>query len=324
MDCELSRCSRLLVIKPSSLGDVVHTLPAVHLLKQARPDLRISWVVNPEWAPLLEGNPDLDSVLLFPRQQFRGAAGLIRLFRWLRETRWPKAEIALDFQGLTRSALLARLAGADRVHCLGDAEWMPRLLADRVVPSKRDCHAVDRYLRLIADLGVPTERPLVFPLPKGQPPAGFDPAEPFLLIHPFSRGEGKSLTHAALKELCERLAPRRVVVVGRTEGAPELPVGCVDLCNRTSLAELIGLIRVARFTVSVDSGPMHIAAALTDRLLGIHTWSDPRLVGPYDPRCWVWKGRIAKVAELSAGEATSNTPFGERAVPELADFLQAL
>ena len=78
----LSSCRRALIIKPSSLGDLVHTLPAVHLLKQKFPQIEFTWLANPAFAPLLEGNPDLSGTILFPREQFRGAAGLWR-FRFL-------------------------------------------------------------------------------------------------------------------------------------------------------------------------------------------------------------------------------------------------
>jgi ADP-heptose:LPS heptosyltransferase len=71
----------ILVIKPSSLGDVVHTLPAVACVKRRWPDARLTWLVNPEWAPLLRGNPDIDDILEFPRSQFRGLGGLLRFMR---------------------------------------------------------------------------------------------------------------------------------------------------------------------------------------------------------------------------------------------------
>lgn len=277
---------------------MVHTLPAVHLIKRAHPQARISWLVNTEWAPLLRGNPDLESVIEFPRNQFRGIPGVMRLKRWLEEVNLPKFDVALDFQGLARSGLLAKFSKANRIHCLADAELLPRLIADRVVPAQRNLeHSVLRYLRLVSDLGIPVLRPLVYPLPEGEPPEGFDPIAPYLLIHPFSRGDGKSLTREQLSLLCKLLAPIRVVVAGRTEEAFE--ADCVNLCNQTSIAQLIWLIRHAAFTVSVDSGPMHIAAAITNRLLGIHTWSDPRLVGPCNGEAFIWKnGRIFRYKDL--------------------------
>jgi ADP-heptose:LPS heptosyltransferase len=91
-------------------------------------------------------------------------------------------------------------------------------------------------------------------------------------------------------DFCRALAPARVVLVGRSEEALPAVGNVENLLNRTTLAELIWLIRRAAFVVSVDSGPMHIAAALTSHLLSIHTWSDPAKVGPYRPEAWVWKG----------------------------------
>jgi ADP-heptose:LPS heptosyltransferase len=74
----------------------------------------------------------------------------------------------------------------------------------------------------------------------------------------------------------------------------------VDLLGKTNLLELIGLLRGAKFVVSVDSGPMHLAAALDVPLLSIHTWSDPRLVGPYSEAAWIWQGGGIRRQNLDA------------------------
>ena len=123
---------------------------------------------------------------------------------------------------------------------------------------------------------------------------------PCVLLHPFSRGRGKSLGWEQVTDLIERLVPaRRVILVGwNDEREPVLPYGCVSYVNRTSLGELIWLVRRAAFVVSVDSGPMHLAAALNRPLLSIHAWSDPRKDGPYRPDAWVWKnGRFFRFAQ---------------------------
>jgi len=314
----------VLIIKPSSLGDVVHALPAVHFLKRARPEISIRWLVNPEWAPLLAGNSDLDGVIDFPRNEFRGIGGLFRLAAWAKKTERAPIDLALDFQGLARSGLLARFSGARRIHCLGDAELLPRLLAHRVVPSKRDIHAARRYLKLVADLGVAVDGPLEFPLPVGNKPPGFNLDGPFLLVHPFSRGRNKSLELADLEKLCEQLQPVPAVVVGRSELTPTLPANGVNLLNRTSIAELIWLIRHASFTVSVDSGPMHIASALTSKLLGIHNWSDPRIVGPCNPEAWVWKnGALIQVKSLETAVGLDGAQnFSTAHLPAVVEFLK--
>lgn len=313
---DASRSSRgyalasILIVKPSSLGDIVHTLPAVAKIKRHWPESVLRWVINPEWAPLLEGNPYVDEAVIFPRRELHGMRGLFRIGPWARKLRErAQADLVLDFQCLLRSGLISRLCRkpGGRILGLSDAREGTRYLYDEVADVRGRAHAVNRYLALVEALGISTGEPLEWPLPKGIPVPEVNPG--YVLLHPFSRGAGKSLTVADVVEFCREVAPRRVVVAGRTdEQIPEIS-NALNLLNRTSLGELIWLIRNADFVVSVDSGPMHIAAAITGRLLSLHTWSDPLKVGPYRPDAWVWKeGKLATVAEwrtdLVQGEAT--------------------
>jgi heptosyltransferase-1 len=189
--------------------------------------------------------------------------------------------------------LIAKLCRAQggKIVGLSDAREGAGLFYDERAEVGGIDHATDRYLALVATLGVEIVPPLEWPLPLGSAPASFDHPEPFILLHPFSRGAGKSLTPAEVATFCRGVAPHRVVIAGRSEENVVPLDNATDLLNATSLPELIWLIRRAAFTVSVDSGPMHIAAALTPRLLSIHTWSDPRKVGPYRPEAWIWKDR---------------------------------
>jgi lipopolysaccharide heptosyltransferase I len=284
----------ILVIKPSSLGDIVHTLPAVARLKRHWPESRIRWVVNTEWMPLLEGNPHLDEVIEFPRREFRGLRGALKIAPWARALRERvPADLILDFQGLLRSALIAKLCRGEMTRVLGlsDAREGARFFYDEVVDTTSCEHAVDRYLALAAlATGTPAEdENLDWPLPPGIAIAGV-PDAPFVLLHPFSRGSGKSLSESDVVAFCHAAAPHRIIIAGRTEAKlPAIP-NALDLLNRTTLHELIWLLRRARFIVSVDSGPMHIAAALTPNLVSIHTWSDPRKVGPYRDDAWILAG----------------------------------
>ena len=150
-------------------------------------------------------------------------------------------------------------------------------------------HAVDRYLTLVQAVGAPAELPLEWPLPTSALPTGFVPGAPFVALHAFSRGKGKSLSLAQVRVLCEALAPLRVVLVGRSEAVPTPLPHVENWLNRTDLLELTALLREAAWTLSVDSGPMHIAAALSPRVVSIHTWSDPNRVGPYPKEAWVWQ-----------------------------------
>jgi heptosyltransferase I len=288
-----------LIIKPSSLGDIVHALPAVALVRDAHPDAEITWVINPEFTPLLRGNPDVEHIHVFPRGEFRGLSAPRSLRPWLKTTRQLRPDLALDFQGLLRSALIGKISGAKEIYGMSDAREGARWFYDRVAKVNRHDHAVERYLKLAECAGATVRAALRCPFPTGDMLPRFDEYPPFILLHPFARGDGKSLSNGVIEGFCSAFAPTRVVVVGQSDRKIDTPGNCVDLTNQTSLLQLIRLIRVARFIISVDSGPMHIAAAVTDRLLSIHIWTDPRRVGPYNPNAWVWKnGQLLRVSEL--------------------------
>lgn len=315
----------ILVIKPSSLGDVVHTLPAVAQLRQAFPASRIRWLVNTEWRPLLAENPYIDEAIEFPRRTFRGLAGVNRLVPWARALRDRiDPDLILDYQGLLRSALIAKLCRGKntRVLGLGDAREGSRFFYDEAVPVTGIQHAVERYLALTHRItGAPASTtPLSWTLPAGEMPAGFPENEPCIVLHPFSRGQGKSMTPADVTELCQRLAPHRVVLVGQSTESVTLPDNTVNLLNQTSLTDLCWVLRRAAIVISVDSGPMHMAAALSPKLISIHTWSDPAKVGPYRPDAWVWQqGRLST-------QADRENPAAHREVaniPALAEFVSS-
>jgi len=293
----------ILIIQPGSLGDIIHALPAIASLREAHPHAEITWVINPEFAPLLRGNPDVDHVYFMPRGEFRGLGAPKSLLTWLKKTRAIRPDLALDFQGSLGSVLTAKISGAKEVcgmsSALAGASWF----YDRVARVDRRGHAVERHLKLAECAGATIGESLRCSVPSGDPLPRFDPHPPFVLLHPFARGQDKSLSNAAIEEFCRSLAPTRVVVVGQSRRRINTPENCVDLTRQTSLLQLIWLIRVARFVVSVESGPMHIAAATTANLLSIHTWTDPIRIGPYNPDAWVWKhGQLVRVGDLEAAK----------------------
>ena len=138
----------------------------------------------------------------------------------------------------------------------------------------------------------------------------------FILLHPFARGEGKSLSQAHVLEFCNAVHPMTIVLAGVGKMQKELPDNTINLLNQTTIRQMIWLVGAAAFVVSVDSGPMHIAAAINPRMLSIHTWSDPRLVGPFSRDAWIWQGGEIRRQQL---EATSLLPARS---PEAADILK--
>jgi ADP-heptose:LPS heptosyltransferase len=297
-------------------------LPAVAAIRDANPDTEVTWVINPEWAPLLRGNPDVNHVHIFPRGEFAALNAPRTFWPWIKKTRSLHPDVALDFQGLLRSALIGKISGAREFWGMSDGREGSRFFYNRTAKVDRRAHAVDRYLKLAEAFGAPI-RELRFPLPSGDPLPRFDPFPPFVLLHPFSRGNRKSLRTSVVERFCEAFDPIRVVIVGKSSRKIAVPENCVNLLNQTTLLQLIWLIRAARFVISVDSGPMHIAAAVTSQLVSIHTWSDPRRVGPYNAEAWVWKnGQLFRAGEITpATKWKRSRSFRETDIKTLVDLV---
>ena len=275
------------------MGDVIHALPVASAIHRAWPLTRITWILDPRWSELLEANPTIRKIHSFPRESFRGPSGLIRALRWYRELRSLGADTVVDLQCLLRSGLMAYCSGARMVVGLGDAREGAGFFYSRSVPVRKDEHAVNRYLRVLAALGVPIPDALDWAIPRGLRPEALITNDPYIVLHPFSRGECKSLTFEAIGTFIQAFREKSVlpiVLAGAPKPLPDFGPGVVDLLGKTSLTELIGLLRGASYVVSVDSGPMHLAAALGVPLLSIHTWSDPRLVGPFSKNSHIWQG----------------------------------
>ena len=316
----------ILIIKPGSLGDIIHTLPAIASLREAHPHAEITWVINPELAPLLRGNPDVDHVYFTQRGEFRGLGAPRSLLTWLKKTRAIRPDLALDFQGVMGSVLTAKISGAKEVCGMSSALTGASWFYDRVARVDRRGHAVERYLKLVECAGATVGESLRCSVPSGDPLPRFDAHPPFVLLHPFARGQDKSLSNAVVEEFCTSLAPTRVVVVGQSHRRSTTPENCVDLTRQTSLLQLIWLIRVARFVISVESGPMHIAAAVNPNLLSIHSWSDPSRIGPYNPDAWVWKhGQLFRVGELETARIRKHgRRFRRKDVASVVELIRPL
>ncbi len=267
------------------------------------PDVEaLDWVVNTELAPLVEGSPIVRRVLKFPRKHLRA------LPEFLRDLRSERYNVVIDLQGLLRSALIARFArlvSDGYVLGMSDARegalWFYQKIAK--VPA---AHAILRYLAAAHLAGANLDLQLHFPLPAGEVPEGFSLSPEYILIHPFSRWLGKSLSADLVSELVKLSAPRRVVVVG--QGSINLPDIAEDWTGRTSLKQLLGIIQGATGVISSDSGPLHLAVALGRPTVGVFGPSHPELTGPwasnscairvkYDSVCRVGKQRAWKTAD---------------------------
>ncbi len=276
---------KILIVKTSSLGDLFHALPAVHLLKTAY-DAEVDWVVNTQYAGLAACFTDVRKVIPFPRsslvQQFSGFRTALR-----QET----YDLIVDLQGLLKSALICRLAKrSSGAKILGPSFQREgaRFFYSAVVGKKdKSRHAVDENLDVLRFLGMP-DGPAVFPVQF--PAVDFRCLEqrPAVVFAPCSRHAAKNWPWQRFVELGEHL-DCQIILAGAPDDAETcrkiedgLPEGaCTNLCGRTSLLELGGVLQRADLVVTVDSGPMHMASAAGTPCLAIFGPTDPTRVGPY-------------------------------------------
>ncbi len=269
----MSQVFRILVVRLGSMGDVIHALPAVASLKHSFPHSRLSWVIKPKWAPLLEGNPFIDEVIPFNRT----AREILATRRHLRRERY---DLAVDLQGLIQSALVAASARADRIVGLARSQARESLAAMFYSSAVRTSavHRVDRYLELVAAAGA-SNLLRAFPLPQGRP-EGELPRTPFVLACPLAGWGAKQWPLEFYAELAGRLSvplvvngpPNAAALLARIEGAH---------VHLSGLEGLIDATRRAQAIVGVDSGPMHLAAALNKPGVAIYGPTDPATHGPY-------------------------------------------
>lgn len=287
---------KILIVKPSALGDVVHTLPILHLLRRRWPGAHIAWLVVPAFASLLQQHPDLDEILYFERKElgsfWRHPSKAKSLFSFAMHLRRQKYDLVIDLQGLLRSAWITwQTRAATRVGFSYAREGAPMFYTHRVPTSSTERHAVDRYLDVAEALGC------------GRGPVVFDFAIPgearqkiadltrdignYCVLLPGTNWDTKRWPVEKFADLVEPIAERfkmSCVVAGGNDVVPLAPriQGAHNLAGKTNLKELAALIEKAELVIANDSGPMHIAAAMKRPLVTIFGPTNPIRTGPYE------------------------------------------
>lgn len=296
---------KILILKPSSLGDVVHALPVLRLLKLHLPESKVFWWLETGLTPLLADDPDIAGIFSFERNAWATPRRWPQMWECVRAMRRERFDWALDLQGLARSGIFAWLANAGLVAGLdnpreGGREGA-RMYYDVVAPRvKPGTHAVDRYVGILPKLGVPVhgnfqwlpERPQVAARVREKwQTAGAR----WIVLLPGARWNTKQWPVEHFCELTKQVAPLgkelRFVILGGKDDcalgrtiAEADPAHCLDLTGQTSLPEMIEWIRLSELVITNDTGPMHIAAALGRRVVALFGPTEPSGTGPYGQR----------------------------------------
>ncbi len=305
---------KILIIKPSSFGDIIQANPVLTALKKAYPDVRISWLVFKRWAEVITLFPDVDNVIVWDRDL--GISGFLRVLTAVRKEHF---DIVIDLQGLARSALLAAFSGAKKKAGVPGMKEMSWLFIHEVSPDFRQSNAVYRSLETVRfltnarqsavfNLSVPAEAEqradallAEYGVRRGDRLAG---------IIPSARGRGKQWPLENYTQLADRIARTfrgtRVVVMGTREDAGRLiSPGAVDLSGKTSLETLAAVQKRCAVVVGGDTGPLHLAAALNVPVVVLFGGSDVTETAPVTPGTTVIK------KDYACSPCRGKTPCGD-------------
>jgi heptosyltransferase I len=286
--------ARVLIVKPSALGDVVHTMPVVRLLRRRWPRADLAWLIAPAFESLVGHHPDISRTIAFDRKGLSSPdAGPMIVRDWIafgQRLADERFDLVLDFQGLIRSGLLSLATHAPVRVGFGYAREMAWVgYTHRVESRGAERHAVERYLDIAETFGCPRE--VVFDFATR--------AEDRDAVRSLLHGVGRYCVlapgtnwltkkwpidnYARLAGRIEKELGLRCVVSGAAdvvELARRLPTA-LNLVGRTSLPQLVELMRSASLVVANDSGPMHIASAVGAPLVTIFGPTNPVRTGPY-------------------------------------------
>jgi lipopolysaccharide heptosyltransferase I len=336
--------ARILVVRLSSIGDIVHTLPAVAALGRSLADAEIAWAIESRFAPLVEGNPFVRRIIRLDtlgwRAEWASSGTLREARRSISELRGVKAGVAVDFQGLMKSAVLTRLSGAKRRVGFG-GRWLRERLAggfytERVEGEARR-HVIEENLALVERLGARAapRTEWEFPLPR---PQGAERevearlkelgAEKFVVLNPGAGWMSKRWPPDRYAKLAGLLATEdgwTVLLTGSAdeEGTVREIAGQARNARvayfRSTLLEFIALARRASVVLAGDTGPLHLAAAVRTPVVALYGPTDPARNGPFAPGDIVLRARRAQTFDDGRGRAHWDTGQAKRAA-HLDDF----
>jgi heptosyltransferase-1 len=297
----------ILIIKLSAIGDVVHSLPLLEVLRGRFPSGRIDWVIEEAASNLVEGHPDLDQLIVFPRKgwldRFSRKRDYINvgkeLITFFGELRRREYDVVIDLQGLLKSGVLTCFArGSRKIGLSGAREGSFLFVNERVGFPGPDIHALDRYLCVAKHLGVAD------PVWSGKIPIyeadkrymddlleGLEGNRALVAVNPMGKWESKLWgleRFACLADVINENLGAAIIFTGSEsdKSAVEKIIAgmrteALNLAGKTNLKQLAYLYEKCAVVVSTDTGPMHVAAAMGSPVVAIFGPTSPVKTGPY-------------------------------------------
>ncbi|WP_298704502.1 glycosyltransferase family 9 protein [uncultured Veillonella sp.] len=287
----------ILIIKMSSLGDVIHALPTLYAIRKNWPQAKITWAVHEQFSAVLPGMPWIDEVIYIDKKKLKSFSYLRTLRRQLHDHQF---DMCLDLQCLAKSAIVAFLSGAKEKYGYWELREGSKLVNKALVGPNQYGHVIERYLDTVRVLGGTVDS-IEFPMRRSSEAAAtvgnklkeysIDLKAPYIVMAPGARWAVKEWPVEQFAALVDALTPMDlpIVLVGaasdesKGKAIKELATNpkLVDFIGHTSLLELIELIGHSALYISADTGPLHMANALKVPLIALFGPTAPDRTGPY-------------------------------------------
>jgi heptosyltransferase-1 len=306
---------KILIIKPSALGDIIQAMPAACCLADNFPEAKIHWFVRPEFAALVENHKCIHKIVIFDRKKlgkwWYKPSAFAELVRLIKQLRTEKYDIVLDFQGRFRSAIFAWFSGCKQRIGMAETQEITGLFYTRkIAQSENSIHLVDYFLDMVCSIGAKKTEVHFGLKPDMQAVSEIRnillnnnaDADNYAVFVPGATVEAKKWpieNFAALAEKVHKKYQCSIVVAGvESENAAakvlqtiaNVPVinlagnktPIINLAGKTNIRQLIALLAYAKAVVSNDTGPAHLASALDVPMVLIFGFTNPSRVAPYD------------------------------------------
>jgi lipopolysaccharide heptosyltransferase II len=304
---------KILIVQPSRIGDVLFTLPAVAAIRKQYPHAWIGWFVDERCAPVIEGSPDIDEVIVFDRTK-KSLSYIRKLYRYLRD---KKIDLSIDFHGLAKSAFMVLLGGARYRIASSSTNGMRELswLFSKEIAADKEDHCVERHLAVARYLNAPVgmvEYHVAIHESANKKIdeffAQYTVAEnrPIVAIHPgggwLSRRWDAERFSALINRMIAELHAQVILVGGKEGGAGERGLNeeiiaavhgkIIDATGVLGLKELAALLRRCNLFVANEAGPMHLATALGIPAIALLGPTDPKRTGPFGGKTRIIRHQI--------------------------------
>lgn len=292
---KIKHYKKILIVKPSSLGDIVHSLPFLNSIRSCFPKAEIHWVVAKGFEDILDENPMIDKLIVINKDMWKKILKtgetikeVKTLFSRLKSERY---DLVVDLQGLFRSGMITMATRAPERVGFAEAREGSRLFYNIKVKGGKGVHAVDRYMKVAGAIGCDTGN-IIFPFPLFKNDLKEikkikNGMKDYAVLVPGARWDTKMWPAEYYGKLASML-PMKTFVIGSSkdmvlaEKVVKASKGkAFSLIGKTNLKELIDILRDARMVVSNDTGPMHIAAGLRVPVVAIFGPTSPAKTAPY-------------------------------------------